>query len=472
MPNRTELLSPVDAAWLSMDEPTNLMVVNGIVTFDRPLDMDHLMAVLERRWLSFERFRQRVVQPSVPFLRPYWQTDPTFDLNAHVHRLALPQPAGRAELQAMVSRLMSMPIDFTKPPWHFYLFDNYETGSAMMARLHHCLADGMALIGVLLSLTDFHPDAPVGDADTHAPSRNGGDGLIGGLWRELNNAGALTRRTAGRAFRLGRQVMTDAAAAESLIAGGGDVALSSTRVLLRSSDPKTVFKGELGTLKRAAWTQPIPMADVKAIKTTLGGTVNDVLVSAVTGGLRRYLIGHHQPVDNLNFRAAIPVNLRAADEPLELGNKFGLVFLTLPVGIDDSLMRYVEVRRRMNALKRSTEPMVTFGILNIMGLGTERFKEFVVDTLEPKATAVMTNVPGPQVPLYLAGAKIEELMAWVPQAGRLGLGVSIISYAGNVQLGVVTDAGLVPDPDAIVAGICAEFARLHQIAQSVSKIPE
>lgn len=471
MPNRTELLSPVDAAWLGMDEPTNLMVVNGIVTFDRPLDMDKLTAVLENRWLSFGRFRQRVVQPSLPFMRPYWQTDPTFDLANHVHRLALPQPAGREELQAMVSQLMGMPIDFTKPPWHFYIFDNYATGSAVMVRIHHCVADGMALIGVLLSLTDFHPDAPIVAPETTAPDTKSGNGLIGGLWKELNNAGALTRRTAGRAVRLGRDVITDAGTAESVISNSADAALSSTRLLLRTSDPQTVFKGQLGTLKRAAWTTPIPLADVKAIKSTLGGTVNDVLVSAVTGGLRRYLIGRGQPVDDLNFRAAIPVNLRPRDDMMGLGNRFGLVFLTLPVGIDDSLMRYVEIRRRMDDLKQSTEAAVTFGILHLMGLGTERFKEFVVDTLEPKATMVLTNVPGPQVPLYLAGAKIDELMAWVPQAGRLGLGVSILSYAGNVQLGVVTDAGLVPDPDAIVAGFYAEFDRLLQIAQSVSKIP-
>ncbi|MEZ4518894.1 MAG: wax ester/triacylglycerol synthase family O-acyltransferase [Chloroflexota bacterium] len=107
MPTRTEFMSPVDVAWLSMDEPTNLMVVNGILTFDRPMDMDNLTAVLEKCWLSFERFRQRVVRPSVPFMRPYWETDPTFDLSSHLHRLALPQPAGRAELQNMVSDLMS-----------------------------------------------------------------------------------------------------------------------------------------------------------------------------------------------------------------------------------------------------------------------------------------------------------------------------------------------------------------------------
>ena len=472
MPSRTELLSPVDAAWLSMDEPTNLMVVNGILTLDRPLDVEKFMAVLEHRWLSYGRFRQRVVHSRVPFLRPYWETDASFDITAHVHRLALPQPAGRAELQDVVSDLMSVPIDFSKPPWHFYLFDNYVTGGALMARIHHCVADGMALIGVLLSLTDFHPDAIVTPQDADDAPSKGSNGLIGGLWKELNSAGDMTRKTAGRAWQFGRRVARNPQSAQAVFSGGADMALSGTRVLLRTSDPKTMFKGQLGTLKRAAWTRPIPLADVKYIKDTLGGTVNDVLVSAVTGGLRRYLIMHNQPVKDLNFRAAIPVNLRDKEDMLELGNKFGLVFLTLPIGIEDSLLRYMEVRRRMNELKRSSEAIVTFSILNVMGMGTDRFKEFVVDTLEPKATAVMTNVPGPQVPLYMAGSRIDEMMAWVPQAGRLGLGVSILSYAGNVQLGVVTDASLVPDPDAIITGFYAEFARLLMLSKTIKDIPE
>ena len=225
-------------------------------------------------------------------------------------------------------------------------------------------------------------------------------------------------------------------------------------------------------MKRAAWSAPFPLDDVKLIKNALGGTINDVLVTAVAGGLRRYLVAAGDDVGNANnggleIRAALPVNLRDDADNGKLGNKFGLVFLTLPIYIEEPLMRLAEVRRRMLELKRSAEAPVTLGILGAMGLGTDAFREFVVRTLEPKATVVLTNVPGPPIPLYLAGQRIQELMFWVPQAGRLGVGISILSYAGNIHLGIATDAGLVPDPERVLAGVHEELARLKVLAKAV-----
>ena len=227
-------------------------------------------------------------------------------------------------------------------------------------------------------------------------------------------------------------------------------------------------------MKRAAWSPPFPLNDVKLIKNALGGTINDVLVTAVAGGLRRYLVAAGDDVGHdgggLEIRAALPVNLRGDDDHGKLGNKFGLVFLTLPIYIEEPLMRLAEVRRRMLELKRSAEAPVTLGILGAMGLGTDAFREFVVRTLEPKATIVLTNVPGPPIPLYLAGQPMRELMFWVPQAGRLSVGISILSYAGNVHLGIATDAGLVPDPERVLAGVHEELARLKALANAVNKV--
>jgi len=225
-------------------------------------------------------------------------------------------------------------------------------------------------------------------------------------------------------------------------------------------------------VKRAAWADPIPLNDIKLIKNTFGGTVNDVLVSAVTSGLRRYLVDKGDNVGDdgggLEIRAAIPVNLRRDEDNGKLGNRFGLVFLTLPIHIEQPLMRLAEVRRRMLELKRSAEAPVTLGILGAMGYGTDAFREFVVRTLEPKATLVLTNVPGPPIPLYMAGQRIRDLMFWVPQAGRLSLGISILTYAGNVHLGIVTDAGLVPCPEEVLAGVVAEVGRLKTLAVAVT----
>ncbi len=467
---KVEIMSPVDVAWLSMEEPTNLMMVNAVITFDQPLDMARVRQVLEYRWLRYERFRQRVVRPPVPLLRPYWQDDPHFDLALHLQHIALPAPGDRAALQNMVSDLMSTPLDFSRPPWKFYVIDNYGDGCAIMARTHHCLADGMALVAVLLAMTDFYPDAPLTPGE---PIEGlSGDGLLGGWRREVGSTFGLARALAGRAVGGARAVVGDAAHAVTLGEQGAGYGLAAGRLLAHSADPHTRLKGKLGVMKRAAWSAPFPLDDVKLIKNALGGTINDVLVTAVAGGLRRYLVAAGDDVGNANnggleIRAALPVNLRDDADNGKLGNKFGLVFLTLPIYIEEPLMRLAEVRRGMLELKRSAEAPVTLGILGAMGLGTDAFREFVVRTLEPKATVVLTNVPGPPIPLYLAGQQIREFMFWVPQAGRLGVGISILSYAGNVYLGIATDAGLVPDPERVLAGVHEELARLKVLARAV-----
>jgi WS/DGAT/MGAT family acyltransferase len=244
---------------------------------------------------------------------------------------------------------------------------------------------------------------------------------------------------------------------------GADGALALSRLLLMSPDPRTVFKGELGVAKRAAWSDLVPLETVKAIGQAAGATVNDVLLAAVAGALRRYLQGRGELAEGLELRAAVPVNLRSPNEPPTLGNRFGLVFLTLPVGADDPLDRLYDLKERMEAIKGSPEALVTFGILNAMGMAPDQLQEIAVGLFGSKATAVMTNVPGPRQTIYLAGAPIREFMFWVPQSGRLGLGVSILSYAGQVRLGVATDAGLVPDPEAIVKGFQEEFELLMRL---------
>jgi WS/DGAT/MGAT family acyltransferase len=231
-------------------------------------------------------------------------------------------------------------------------------------------------------------------------------------------------------------------------------------LVLRWPDPKTVFKGGLNVSKRAAWSKPLALQDVKEVGRSLEGTVNDVLLTAMAGALRRYLQDRDEPVEGLNLRAVVPVDLRRPGTHEELGNKFGLVFLSLPLGIADPGDRLHELKRRMDGLKSSLEAPVAYGILNAIGGSPQPVQDLVVDIFGTKGTAVMTNVIGPKEQIYLAGAPLESLMFWVPQSGHLGLGVSILSYAGRVWLGVITDEGLVPDPEIIVSEFHVEFDEL------------
>ena len=465
--SKSEPLSNVDAAWLGMEHPTNLMMVSGILTFDGPLDFERLKAVIQQRLLKFERFRQRVVQPRIPLAPAYWETDPNFDLDAHVHRVALPSPGDKSALQHMVSDFMSAPLDFSKPLWQIHVIENYGQGCAVMARLHHCIADGIALVFVLLSITDMTQDAPWPRSEPQQETEvnEGLGGPLGALFKQATGAAGAARKVTGKLVSEGLETLLNPAHALELALQGTDSALATGRLVLRSPDPKTIFKGPLGVAKRVAWSRPLPLADIKTIKNVTGGTVNDVLVSAMAGGLRRYLLGRGETVEGLNFRAAVPVNLRTAEEMGTLGNKFGLVFLLLPVGIGDPLARLAKVRQRMDALKHSPEAIAAFGILNAIGMTPNEVQATIVKMFGAKATAVLTNVPGPPIPLYLAGSEISSLMFWVPQSGRVGLGVSILSYAGKVFLGVVTDKGLVPDPDVIIDGFYEEYEALMELVR-------
>jgi WS/DGAT/MGAT family acyltransferase len=208
------------------------------------------------------------------------------------------------------------------------------------------------------------------------------------------------------------------------------------------------------------WSDPIPLEEVKALGRAMESTINDVLLAALTGALRRYLVERGgEPVD---VRAFIPVNLRPLDEPIprELGNRFGLVFLQLPVHEAEPRRRLKELKRRMDALKRSPEAAVTFGLLGVVGLMPTAVEQRIIEVLGPRGTLVMTNVPGPRHAVYLAGTRLAGLMFWVPQAAKVALGVSIFSYAGQVTVGVSVDAGLVPDPHRLVSAFQDELRAL------------
>jgi WS/DGAT/MGAT family acyltransferase len=448
-----------------MEDPTNLMMITGIFIFDEPVDYERLKATLELRFVKrFRRFRQRVVAKRSRFGRPTWVDDPNFDLATHLRRIALPAPGDRATLQEVVSDFMSTPLDFSKPLWQMHLIEGYEGRSVLMVRLHHCIADGIALVQVLLSLTDAAPDAPWPQEETRVRPPQGWDPLAP-IIRPAQKAVKLTRKAVRSSVQATAKVMRDPEQIVEFARVSTDVALTTGRLLLLAPDPKTPYKGKLGVPKRVAWSDPVPLEDVRLIGRAAGGTINDVVMSAAAGAMRRYLDGHGAPVTDLNFRAVIPVNLRPIEKGLELGNRFGLVFLSLPIGIDDPVERLRELKRRMDGLKDTSEPIVAFGILSLIGMLPDRLEDVVVEIFGKKGTLVMTNVPGPREQLYFAGAPIGEMMFWVPQSGRLGLGISILSYNGQVMLGVASDQGLVPDPEAIVAGFHQELAALKAEAR-------
>ena len=235
------------------------------------------------------------------------------------------------------------------------------------------------------------------------------------------------------------------------------------RLLLTSADAATAIKGDPGISRRVAWSSPQSLDEIKRIAHDHGATVNDVLLAAVSGALRHYLQDHGSAVGEI--QAMVPFNLRPLDQPVprELGNKFGLVFLPLPVGTSGAYRRLLEVHARMQEIKDGRDGAVSYGLLSVAGMTPEPVERRIVDVFSAKGTAVMTNVPGPKEPVYLAGTAIRSVLVWAPTSGHIGMSVSIFSYRGEVTVGLMVDAALVPDPEAIVTQLEQELKALGSI---------
>jgi diacylglycerol O-acyltransferase / wax synthase len=455
---KRESMSSVDVAWLRMDRPSNHMVICGVLVLHERITLTALHATITTRFLKYSRFRQR----PVPTLSGFeWQTDEDFDVADHVTRVVLPRGAGDARLEALVSRLVRTPLDAESPLWHFHLVDNYKSGSAIVLRIHHCYADGIALIQVLLSMTDADRIAHRAPARSPARIRNDAEeDPLAALIAPIAGALEMASKAGSTLLEKGGELLQDPAKALALVEQGGALTAELARLALMREDSPTRFKGKPGVAKRVAWADPIPLDEVKAIGKALQSSINDVLLASVAGALRAYLVRRGDAVDGVVIRALVPVNLRPDGEAHRLGNKFGLVFLELPIGIANPVERLYAVRANMRALKGSYQPVIALGILAAMGAGPQVLQEQLLAMLAKNATAVMTNVPGPREPLYFAGAKIDRLMFWVPQSGDIGMGVSIMTYAGEVQFGLITDRRLCPDPERVIENFAPEFEKL------------
>lgn len=450
--SKSERMAPVDTTWLRMERPTNLMVIVGVLILAGPVDIGRLESTLAKRILAIPRFRQRAEARPTGF---WWNDDEHFDVARHIKRVRLPGAAKKAELEAFVGDLASTPLDSEHPRWQFHIIEDYDGGAAVVARIHHAIGDGIAMIGVLLSLTDGH--AHQARPKRKSISQHGHHGL----WADL--IGPVVGTVEGglrRSIEVLRRSLEAAASPAQALREGTSIAAELAYLTLMPNDSPTRFKGVPSGSKCIAWSDPIALPEVKAVSNTLCCSINDMLLTAVAGALNGYLADKGDETKGIEVRVLVPVNLRPPGSERELGNHFGIVAVELPVGLENPLVRLREIHRRMEALKSSYEPPVTLGLLEALGYAPQMVQDTIFDLLLSRATAVMTNVPGPQMPLYLAGSKIEQVMFWVPQAGNIGMGVSILSFNGRVQFGLITDRALVPDPKAIVARFEPEFEQL------------
>lgn len=452
-----EAMSKVDTAWLRMEKPTNLMMITGVLMFGQRLSITALRQLIGERFLAFRRFRQKAVDAGTSC---HWETDADFDLEWHVRLTALPGEAGTVELQRLVSQLASTALDHSKPLWQFHLVENYNGGSALIARVHHCYADGIALVQVLLSLTDVSPEPAPDENLADAWLKQDGDRITRRFFYPGRRQVDQAMKLGGRVLDGSRALYRDPGLATVIAREGGEIARELAQALTLSDDPPTALKRPLGVIKRCAWAEPLSLDEVKTVGRVLGCTVNDVLLACAAGALRDYLVERDEDPDGLILRATVPVNLRPLEHAKKLGNHFGLVFLELPVGQANPVARVLAVAENMNRIKSSRQALMTFGALATLGMTPTPVQRIALDIFSRKASAVATNVPGPQMPLYLAGAPITEFMFWVPQTGGIGVGLSILSYQGRVHFGLIADAKSIPDPGWVARRFARQFETL------------
>jgi len=454
-------LSALDAAFLQVEDATAHMHVGGVLLFDGdPPSYDDLALMIGGRLDRLPRYRQRLAWPPGGLLRPCWVDDPRFDLAFHVRHAALPHPHGERELRALAGRLFAQPLDRRRPLWEVHLVDGVEGGRfALVAKIHHALADGVSGVDVAALLLDVH-DRPAVDelasrraATWDAPPPPTPAELLAEGALEQAREGARALRTLAGALR--RPASTALAAAKA--------ARDATDLVEARLDgaPPSPYNAPISADRRFAWTRA-PLDAVREVGDRAGATVNDVVLAGVTGALRRHLLRHGHDVDGVVLKTMVPVSTRDADDHGALGNRISSVYAPLPVGIPDPGQRLAAVMAGMAATKGSGQSSSAAAVAAAGDLAPPQVMGLVARQMaSPRLfNLTVTNIPGPPVPLFLLGRRLACVLPLVPLAREHGLGVAVMSYDGALDFGLLACADLVPDVDDLAGDLDAGLAEL------------
>lgn len=444
-----ERLSSLDASFLYLERPAMHMHVAGLSVFspreDGPLTYDDLQRTVEQRLHLAPRLRQRVLPVPGNIARPLWVDDDRFDLDFHLRRAAVPSPGGRFQLERAVGRVLSRPLDRSKPLWELYAFEGLERDrTAVLLKMHHALADGIAGMVIASALFDLAPDASSPTppkkawAPDHEPSRD-----------------ELFRRAIREQMLHPLEAVAHVAQAPSRFAGELVETLSGMKDLAgMGRPPQGPFDTEVAPARRFATTE-VSFERIHRIKETLGGTINDAVLTAVASGLSELLVARGEPIKGRVLRVMVPVSVRSRGEQGDVGNRVAPSLVDVPVGRMSARTRLRRVRAATAALKDSA---MAVSADSIIGLGA-----FAPPALHATAARlvsrgrwfnlVVSNIPAPQVPIYLAGARLEASYPAMPLAENCGLSIACNSLGGMMAFGLTADWDAVPDVELLASGI-------------------
>lgn len=464
-----ERTSALDSAFLHVESRTAALHIASLALFPGPVPtLEEVRAAIARKLPLAPRCRQRLVGVPLSLGRPVWVDDPEFDIERHVRRAQVPAPGGHAELQGLVELLLSEPLDHALPLWQDWVLEGLQDGDwALLTKVHHTMVDGIAGTDLLSTLLDTSPDGePVPSDDWHPARVPGGVRLVSETLRDSLGLrlGELRSLPLAAGAALGGGLRHPRAAAESVYAAARGLIgfAGNARPTAGSS-----LIGPIGSDRGFGWTD-VALDTVLEAHRTLGGTVNDLVLAAVTNAFRELLIARgEQPVAH-SVRSLVPVSVRHPHERGHFDNRVSAILAELPVEIEDPHDRLTEVAIRMRALKESHEAQVGEQITGIADalppLALAAFLHLAFRLPHRNLTTVITNVPGPERALFLAGRRMVATYPYVPIGDRLRSGIAVTNYDGRLLLGVTTDRASMPDAEALLKGIDRGFAELTDLA--------
>ena len=452
-------MSPQDASFLHIEDDVSHMHIASVAIFEGPApDIAELRTMVAGKLPLVPRYRQKVRFVPLELGRPVWVDDANFNLEYHVRQTALGSPGGDDQLRTLVGRVMSQQLDRSKPLWEMWMVEGLADGHwAIFSKTHHCMVDGVSGTDLLTVVLDKETDPPAQPVDTWTPTPEPSTA-------ELVTSALRDRLTSPyeqfRSFRAAGRPLREVAAG-----------IGSLATLARPTPP-TSLNGPIGPHRRWAWARS-SLADVKTVRGGLGGTVNDVVLAAITRGFRDLIISRGEDPAAAVIRTLVPVSVRTkgpgpAAGDGTLNNKVSAMFASLPVGIDDATERLAAIRSQMEGLKESKQAMAGEALTAMSGfappmllsMGTRLASRIP----QRNVNTVTTNVPGPQYPLYAVGRQMLEAFPYVPLAGSVRVGVAIFSYNGKINFGVTGDYDTAPDIGVLTDGIEAGMAEMVKLS--------
>lgn len=457
-------MNQLDASFLYLENGINHMHVGSCAIFEGPApDFDELLAAFRGRLPLVPRYRQRVRFVPFDLGRPVWVDDPHFNLEYHVRHSALPPPGSTAELERLMGRVMSQELDRQRPLWEAWVVEGLEDGKwALISKVHHCMIDGVSGVDLVMVMLDQTrvPTPPVIDDWDPEPEPSSLRLATDAVTTLLTSP-----REQARAVRSMLRRPREAWDRTRVLATG----LRSFGSALRPTPPTTI-DGSIGPHRR--WTSARTTLDaVRTVRLAFGGTVNDVVLTAITGGFRDLILSREEDPSELTLRTLVPVSTRAADAHGVYDNRVSAIFLDLPIEITDPVERLAAVRAEMARLKASHEPEAGEALTSLAGAfptATAQATRLAVRLMNHRPqrsmNTVTTNVPGPPMALYAGGREMLEYQPFVPLGPGVRVGVAILSYHGTISFGVTGDFDTVPDVHVVALGIEQAMAELVRLA--------